>query len=57
MCRLATSKYIKPNDTNFKNDKMHLTNYAINKLSPNFIGNRDIKQDNQGHKRSYTSAM
>lgn len=36
---------------------MHLTNYAINKFSPNFVGNIDIKNDNKGHKRSLTSAM
>jgi tubulin polyglutamylase TTLL6/13 len=57
LCRLATSKYSKPNENNFRNDKMHLTNYAINKFAPNFIGNSDIKEDNKGHKRSLTSAM
>lgn len=57
LCRLATSKYSKPSDNNFRNEKMHLTNYAINKFSPNFIGNCDIKEDNKGHKRSLTSAM
>jgi DNA polymerase/3'-5' exonuclease PolX len=36
---------------------MHLTNYAINKFAPNFIGNNDIKEDFKGHKRSFTSAM
>jgi tubulin polyglutamylase TTLL6/13 len=43
LCRLATSKYSKPNENNFRNDRMHLTNYAINKFASNFIGNRDIK--------------
>ncbi len=36
---------------------MHLTNYAINKLAPNFVGNRDAAEDNYGHKRSYTAAF
>jgi len=36
---------------------MHLTNYAINKLSPNFVGNSSIKDDHKGHKRSLTSAF
>lgn len=36
---------------------MHLTNYAINKFAPNFVGNRDFREDNKGHKRSLTSAM
>lgn len=31
---------------------MHLTNYAINKNSKNFIFNTDAKDDNTGHKRS-----
>ena len=34
---------------------MHLTNYAINKESPNFIFNEDIDNMNIGHKRSLTS--
>lgn len=54
---MATSKYVKPDDNNFKNDKMHLTNYAINKWDPNFIANKDLNQDNKGHKRSYTSVI
>lgn len=57
LCRLATAKYSKPNEGNFKNEKMHLTNYAINKLSPNFVGNSSIKDDNKGNKRSLTSAL
>lgn len=36
---------------------MHLTNYAINKLAPNFVGNKDINEDNKGHKRSLSSTM
>lgn len=57
LCRLATSKYTEPNDSNIKNDRMHLTNYAINKLDPNFISNKDIQNDHKGHKRSYTSVI
>ena len=34
---------------------MHLTNYAINKDSPNFIFNENIENMNVGHKRSLTS--
>ena len=36
---------------------MHLTNYAINKLSPNFIFNKSEEEDNMGHKRSLSAAM
>jgi hypothetical protein len=34
---------------------MHLTNYAINKNSDNFIFNEDECDDDSGHKRSLTS--
>ena len=36
---------------------MHLTNYAINKLDPSFVPNKDLNKDNKGHKRSYTSVL
>ena len=36
---------------------MHLTNYAINKWDPSFVANKDVNQDNKGHKRSYTSVI
>ena len=57
LCRLATSKYSPPNDNNIRNEKMHLTNYAINKLDPNFQQNKDLINDDKGHKRSYTSVF
>ena len=34
---------------------MHLTNYAINKLNPNFVFNTSSRDMNVGHKRSLTS--
>lgn len=34
---------------------MHLTNYAINKNSDNFIFNEDHDDDGAGHKRSLTA--
>lgn len=34
---------------------MHLTNYAINKNSKNFIFNNSEKDMNKGHKRSLTA--
>lgn len=40
LSRLATSEYERPNVENMKNMKMHLTNYAINKTSSNFIFNK-----------------
>jgi tubulin polyglutamylase TTLL6/13 len=34
---------------------MHLTNYAIQKNSENFVFNEDMDDDSSGHKRSMTS--
>lgn len=36
---------------------MHLTNYAVNKRSPNFIYNESENKDDMGHKRSFTSVL
>lgn len=36
---------------------MHLTNYAINKDSDNFVFNEDESKTNIGHKRSMTSVI
>ena len=36
---------------------MHLTNYAINKTSKNFVFNKSDKDDSTGHKRSYTFVL
>lgn len=36
---------------------MHLTNYAINKDSENFVANNDEKRDDVGSKRSFTSIL
>lgn len=54
LARLATEEYIPPNNRNLQDMCMHLTNYAINKNSPNFIFNNDQNDFSQGHKRSYT---
>lgn len=37
--RLCTTKYEKPNVDNYTDTRMHLTNYAINKSSENFVKN------------------
>lgn len=36
---------------------MHLTNYAINKDSPDYEQNVDENDDNVGHKRSYAKVL
>lgn len=53
--RFATEAYVLPNSTNLSNPCMHLTNYAINKNSDNFVFNDNSENDGIGHKRSMTS--
>jgi tubulin polyglutamylase TTLL6/13 len=36
---------------------MHLTNYAINKRSKDFVFNNDTNKDDIGHKRSLSSVF
>lgn len=36
---------------------MHLTNYAINKDSENFVANNHENKDDVGSKRSFTSIL
>jgi len=55
LARLATEEYEAPNKSNLKNLYMHLTNYAINKDSENFIFNTDSERADIGHKRSLSS--
>lgn len=57
LARLATEQYEKPTDKNVGNLFMHLTNYAINKVSENFEFNEDKNNDDVGSKRSMTSVL
>jgi hypothetical protein len=36
---------------------MHLTNYAINKSSPDFVFNASAEDSSTGHKRSLSSVL
>ena len=54
LARLATDAYVPPVNTNLTNFFMHLTNYAINKNSDNFVFNADADKADVGHKRSLT---
>ena len=54
---MATAEYKPPNQNNLDNLFMHLTNYAINKSSSNFIQNKGCDQDDLGHKRSLTFVL
>ena len=57
LARFATEKYAKPDDSNIKYETMHLTNYAINKESENFVANTDADQDDVGSKRSLQAIL
>jgi tubulin polyglutamylase TTLL6/13 len=57
LARLATTEYHKPSKKNSTNLTMHLTNYAVNKKSPNFIFNENEIEDNVGHKRRYNKLL
>jgi tubulin polyglutamylase TTLL6/13 len=55
LARFATEPYTGPYKNNLDNLYMHLTNYAINKGSGNFVKAGD--DDDSGHKRSMTSVL
>jgi len=57
LARLATEPYEKPSDKNIGNLFMHLTNYAINKESENFVQNTDKNNDDVGSKRSMQAVL
>lgn len=52
LARFATETYVSPLGSNLGDLCMHLTNYAINKDSDDFIFNEDPNKDDVGHKRS-----
>ena len=56
LARFATDEYVWPTKGNLDNLFMHLTNYAINKNSDNFVKGED-EDDDSGHKRSFTSVL
>lgn len=52
LVRLCTTKYVAPTRTNLRTSTMHLTNYAINKNSDEFVFNSDPARGDVGSKRS-----
>lgn len=56
LVRLATERYCHPNKFNMKKVCMHLTNYAVNKASPNFMNNENVSSYS-GSKRSLSSFL
>lgn len=57
LARFCTEKYKKPDDKNIDNQCMHLTNYAINKVSENFVQNAGVNNDDVGSKRSLQAIL
>ena len=56
LARFATEAYTAPKKKNLNNLFMHLTNYAINKQSGNFVKSRGV-EDEEGSKRSLTTVL
>lgn len=57
LSRLATIPYKNVSLGNMEELCMHLTNYAVNKNSENFIQNQNANLDSVGHKRSLKYTM
>ena len=57
LARFLTVRYERPNKLNISDICIQLTNYAINKLNPNFIFNQSQELDILGHKRSQMSVL
>lgn len=56
IARFATEEYKGPQKGNLENLFMHLTNYAIQKKSDNFV-HQEAGDKDTGHKRSLTSIL
>lgn len=57
LARFATEAYKPPKRNNMEDVFMHLTNYAVNKLNPEFIQNQSEKDENVAHKRKLSSVL
>lgn len=58
LARFCTKKYKAPTKENFRDEYMHLTNYSINKASPDYVWEpeaKDILSPNEGSKRTLTA--
>jgi hypothetical protein len=51
LCRLCTTKYEAPTKDNLKKTRLHLTNFAVNKTSKNFVAGE------HGTKRSLKAVL
>eukprot|EP01062_Namystynia_karyoxenos_P016066 TRINITY_DN1585_c0_g4_i1.p1 TRINITY_DN1585_c0_g4~~TRINITY_DN1585_c0_g4_i1.p1 ORF type:complete len:1005 (+),score=307.86 TRINITY_DN1585_c0_g4_i1:134-3148(+) len=53
LVRMCTSDYVRPTADNLDKETMHLTNYAINKQSENFVANESASDGSVGSKRDF----
>lgn len=53
LVRVCTESYEAPNDENVKNSCKHLTNYALNKHSTEYVFNTDVAHGDVGNKRNF----
>eukprot|EP00927_Polykrikos_kofoidii_P030286 TRINITY_DN26084_c0_g1_i1.p1 TRINITY_DN26084_c0_g1~~TRINITY_DN26084_c0_g1_i1.p1 ORF type:complete len:1050 (-),score=183.36 TRINITY_DN26084_c0_g1_i1:208-3357(-) len=53
LVRLASEAYVEPTMKNLSQTMVHLTNYAVNKMNPNFEENTNPEDGQDGHKRSW----
>ncbi|RNF25844.1 putative tubulin-tyrsoine ligase-like protein [Trypanosoma conorhini] len=53
LVRLCAELYEKPNDGNARNACQHLTNYAVNKHSPEYVFNDNAEHGHLGNKRNF----
>lgn len=52
LARFCTQKYVRPTSDNLDERCMHLTNYAVNKSSDNFVAYEGADREHLGSKRS-----
>lgn len=57
LVRLASEEYVEPSGKNISQTMVHLTNYAVNKMNPNFEENTDPDDAQDGHKRSWEAVF
>lgn len=57
LVRLASEPYVEPVGKNLSQNMIHLTNYAINKMNPNFEENTNPDDAQDGHKRSWEAVQ
>eukprot|EP00448_Togula_jolla_P014167 CAMPEP_0170584158 /NCGR_PEP_ID=MMETSP0224-20130122/8539_1 /TAXON_ID=285029 /ORGANISM="Togula jolla, Strain CCCM 725" /LENGTH=864 /DNA_ID=CAMNT_0010907573 /DNA_START=103 /DNA_END=2693 /DNA_ORIENTATION=- len=57
LVRMASEPYLEPNGKNLAQPMVHLTNYAINKLNPNYEQNTNPEDAQDGHKRSWEAVQ